>query len=346
MKKRMTWKTATLLLIIMISTLFTACGKTVTEQGGKVTSDETKDIMTLRLAHHLPEPDGNNQLAVKFAELVSQKSNGEVEIDIYPNGQLGGQKELLEALIIGTVDMSISDTGLLANYEKSIGILDMPYVFKDRDHARKAMSGEVGTALKEKVVATSGIRPLTLEAVAFRNTFLAKKEIYSLEDFKGVKVRTPEAPSIIETFKALGANPTAIPSGEAYTAIQTGVVDGMEGNPEFLTSIKIYEVANNWIETQHTMTCTALNISEKVFQGLPANVQNILVEASEEALDYFYEYTEEVDAKSRDLLKEQGVQFFDMDKAPLEKAVAPMVEAFVKENGITDLYELIKKMGE
>lgn len=336
-------KFLSVLLVIVLSLALVACGggDTPAEEGGT-----EAEVITLRLAHHLPETDSNNQLALKFKENLEAKTDGQVVVEIYPNGQLGGQLDLLEALKLGTVEMSMSDTGLLANYEASIGILDMPYVFDSVEHAKAVMSGEIGQQLKDKVAATSGIRPITLEGVAFRNTFLKDVMIESLEDFKGIKVRTPNAPSIIATFDALGANPTAIPSGEAYTAIQTGVVNGMEGNPEFLSSIKIHEVANNWFETQHIMTCTALNISDKVYSELPEDIQTAINESAEEALDYFYEFAGNADSEKRAFLEEQGVNFYTLDKASFREAVAPMVEEFVAEKGIEDIYQAIKDARE
>lgn len=334
-------KIVSILLIAILAFSLAACG------GGETdVDDQSQEVITLRLAHHLPETDSNNQLALKFKENLEAKTDGAVIVEIYPNGQLGGQLELLEALKIGTVDMSMSDTGLLANYEASVGIFDMPYVFNSIEHAKTVLSGDIGQYFKDKVADTSGIRPITLEAVAFRNTFLKDVMIESIEDLKGIKVRTPNAPSIIATFEALGANPTAIPSGEAYTAIQTGVVNGMEGNPEFLSSIKIYEVANNWFETQHIMTCTALNISQSVYDNLPEEIQNAIMESASEALDHFYEYAGNADTEKRAFLKEEGVNFYTLDKGPLTAAVAPLVEDFVIEQGIEEMYQQIQDARE
>ncbi len=336
-------KFLSVLFVIVLSLALVACGGgNEPAEGG----EEAAEVITLRLAHHLPETDSNNQLALKFKENLEAKTDGQVVVEIYPNGQLGGQLDLLEAIKLGTVEMSMSDTGLLANYEPAIGILDMPYVFDSVEHAKVVMSGDIGQQLKDKVAATSGIRPITLEGVAFRNTFLKDVMIESLEDFKGIKVRTPNAPSIIATFDALGANPTAIPSGEAYTAIQTGVVNGMEGNPEFLSSIKIHEVANNWFETQHIMTCTALNISDKVYSELSEEIQVAINDSAEEALGYFYEFAGNADSEKREFLKEQGVNFYTLDKGPFREAVAPMVEEFVSEKGIEDIYQAIKDARE
>lgn len=325
--------------IVMVSLIFAGCGRPQQAENKK----EDNKTITLRLAHHLTPDHSLNKQAEKFAELLAKKTNGKVKVDIYPNGQLGGQRDLLEAMKIGTMDMSIADTGLLANYDLSAGILDLPYIFKDTQHVRKAMAGEAGKIIQEKILKASGIRSLTIVGVAFRGTILSKKTINSIDDFKGVKVRTPESPVLVQYFKAIGANPTPIPSGEAYTAIQTGVVDGMEGTPEFLNSIKISEVAKKQYETNHNMNCDSLNISEKVFKNLPQDVQKALLEAADESIGYFYEISTKIDETNRKDLTAKGVVYNKIDLEPYKKATAPMIEKFVKDNNAQALLEAIKK---
>jgi TRAP-type transport system periplasmic protein len=337
-----------LLMFIMVFALTAAlalagCGRPQAENKENKKDDASAKVITLKLAHHLTPDHCLNVQAQKFAEILSKKTNGRVKIDIYPNGQLGGQRDLLEAMKIGTMDMSISDTGLLANYDISAGILDLPYIFKDTQHVKKSMAGPAGQMIKDKILKSSGIRPLTIVGVAFRGTLLSKKTINSIEDFKGVKVRTPESPVLVQTFKSFGANPTPIPSGEAYTAIQTGVVDGMEGNPEFLNSIKIYEVAKLWTETEHNMTCDSLNISEKVLKGLPEDIQKAIIESANESVDFFYDYSGKIDETNRKDLASKGVTFNKINLEPYKKATFPMIEKFIKDNNAQELYDLIKK---
>ena len=339
MFKRVSKLLPILLAILMVALVFAGCGR---PEKADTKKDDTK-VITLRLAHHLTPDHSLNKQAEKFAELLSKKTNGKVKVDIYPNGQLGGQRDLLESMKIGTMDMSIADTGLLANYDLAAGILDLPYIFKDTQHVRKAMAGEAGKILRDKILKASNIRSLTIVGVAFRGTILAKKDINSIEDFKGVKVRTPESPVLVQYFKAIGANPTPIPSGEAYTAIQTGVVDGMEGTPEFLNSIKISEVAKKQYETNHNMNCDSLNISEKVFTGLSADIQKAILEAADESIGYFYEISTKIDETNRKDLTAKGVVYTKLDLAPYMKATAPMVEKFVKDNNAQALLDAIKK---
>ncbi len=331
---------AILLSSCLLVGLLTGCSKKQANEANDGTSSTTR---VLKMGHHLSDTDGNNQMAQKFAELVEKKTDGRYKIEIYTNGQLGGQKECLESLKTGTLDMSISDTGLLANYVSSIGLLDLPYMFDSREQARKIMDGVIGTEIKEQVAKESGIRPLTIEGVLFRDTLLNNKKALSPADFKGIKIRTPENPVITMTFQAFGATPVAIPSGEVYSAMQTGIVDGLEGNAEFVTLSKYFEVAKTCLKTGHILTNTTMNISEKVWQEISAEDQQKFIEAGKEALDFFYPLYDKIASDSEQTMKQAGVEFIEVDKDPFKQAVKPAVEDYVQKNNLQDLYQKLKQ---
>ena len=318
------------------------CVATLGFAGGKKEEAKSSGPISIKIAHHLPADHSLNKHAIKFVELIGQKSNGKIKADIYPNGQLGGQKDLLEALRMGTMDMTYVDTGILANYDMKIGILDLPYVFKNPEHVRKAMAGEAGAMLKDSVLKASGIRMLSIVNSGVRHTLMAKKQIKTIADMKGAKIRTPQAPVMVDTFKAFGANPTAMAFAEVYTAVQTGVIDGLEGIPEFLDQNKMYEVAKMWTETAHNTTCNALCISEKVLQKYPKDIQDVILSSVDESVNYFYTVVSSVDAEHRKHMADNGVQFLTVDLAPYKAAVAPMVEKFIADNKAEALYKLIK----
>lgn len=300
----------------------------------------------LTLSHHCTEDDSNNILFTKFAELVEEKTNGEIKIEIYANGQLYGQAEALEALQLGTLDLGMSDTALWANYDPGCALLDMPYIFKSREHAIKVSSSDIIDPIKERLVEAAGIRPILVECLNFRNSLVKDMDVDSFEDFKGMKMRTPEAPMTIAAFEAIGANPIVIPSGEAYTAVQTGVADALEGHAEYMVLQKFYEVAKNYVQTQHVMTFTALNMSEQVYQSLTDEQKQAFAEAADEALDYFYDYTETLFDEKYAELEEQGVKITEIDRTPFEEACAPFIQEFIEENDLQDLYDQIVAAAE
>lgn len=345
MKKKLSRVLSGVLSLLMVSALLTGCG----QQGS---SDQTgseggaAEPRVLKLSHHCTEGDSNDILFNKFAELVKEKTNGEIEIDIYANGQLYGQKDALEALKLGTLDMAMSDTALWANYDPACGILDMPYIFKSREHAIKVASSDIIDPVKERLVESAGIRPILVECLNFRNSLVKDMDIDSFEDFKGLKMRTPEAPMTIAAFEAIGANPVVIPSGEAYTAVQTGVTDGLEGHAEYMVLQKFYEVAKNYVQTQHVMTFTALNMSEQVYQTLTDSQKEAFAEAGAEALEYFYDYTEKLFDEKFAELEADGVKITEIDRTPFEEACSPFINQFIQENDLQDLYDAIMAAAE
>lgn len=310
----------------------------------QVASPAAAADLTLRLGHHVPaEHSTNREFAQVFVDLVSEKSDGAIKVQNYPAGQLGGQRELLEGLELGTIDMSYADIGVVANYDLALGTLDLPYVFDNMDHAYRAMEDGLLDAVQARVADAGSFQVLGMIPVAFRDTLLAEKDVKTLDDLKGVKVRTPEAPVLIDTFRALGANPTPIPSGEAYTAIQTHVVDGMEGHKEFIYTIRVPEVAKHWIETKHNLTFNVLNISDITWNRLSEEQQATITEAAAEAAAHFRTANAEIDNQFREKLKAEGVTFSSPDLAPFREAVSPMIGSFVADNGADELWSIIEE---
>jgi len=336
-----------LLLTLTIVLSLAACGGGGASSSGgdaQQSGGSSGSAKVLRLSTHLSGDHSTMQMAQKFKDILKEKSGGSLDVEFYTDGQLGGQTENCESLKSGTVDMTIIDTGTLANYNPKAGILDMPYLFSTKDQAIAAVSGEVGREFMDMVTESTGIRPISIQTIAFRNTLLKDKAIDSLADFKGVKVRIPENPSIEACFSALGATPVAIPSGEAYTSVQTGVTDGLEGNVEYIAQQKFYEVANICSMTEHVMTFTAFCISDTVYQGLSAEQQTAIDESAAEAMDYFYELYEDIDANARQTMADNGTTFHELDKAPLMEACAPALEKFVSDNGLEDMYAAIQAL--
>ncbi len=333
-----------LILTLAMTLSLVACGGGSEEKAPEAGNEGAAEATVLRLSTHLAIDHSTMQMAQKFQELLVEKTGGSLDIEFYTDSQLGGQTDNCESLKAGTVDMTIIDTGTLANYLPAAGILDMPYLFASKDQAIEAVSGEIGQDYMSMVTEATGIRPISIQTIAFRNTLLKDKAINSLDEFKGVKVRIPENPSIEACFSAVGATPVAIPSGEAYTSVQTGVVDGLEGNVEYINQMKFYEVANTLTWTEHVMTFTAFCISDATYQKLSADQQTAINEAAAEAMEYFYELYKGIDENAINSMTEGGVTFVEIDKAPLIEACAPALESFVEKNGLQDMYAAIQAL--
>lgn len=311
-------------------------------------TDVEFEEMTLSFGHHLNEDHILHKHVEKFKELLEKKTDGKITVEIFANGQLGQQRDLIDGLGIGTVDMTIVDTGVLANFYQPLAIIDAPYIIKDLEHGQRVLGGKVGEKFKSDILKETGIKVLSLQPTSYRSTALIKDAVenpkeFTINDFEGLSVRVLDSPSVIEAFKRFNARPETIPTGEAYSAMESGVVQGMESNPAFLASISVEEVADYLVDTRHVLVSQAILMDGNKFSGYSEEVQNVIQEAVNESTDWFNSKTAEDDQNARNYLEENGVQIIDVDLEPFIEAAFPYTEQFVEKNGLQDIYELIKE---
>lgn len=292
--------------------------------------------VTLRFGHHFPTDNSWAKAIDSFAAIVAQKSGGKLEIKIFPNSQLGNEREAEEGLQLGNLDFTLGGPGVLTNFDPKIGVLDLPFLFTSYAHANKVMDGPIGGEIWDSMRAKAGIRVLASGAQGSRFVLTKTKPIAKLEDFKGVKIRTPEAQTYLRTFQLLGANPVAVAWGETYTALQTGVVDGMEGVPEIMLTAKMFEVGKNVARTNHIMATLQLLVSDKTYQKLSPENQKIVSDAAKEAWGAARTAAEKANKDAEGELDKQGVKFTNPDAAELAKAVSPFLEEWGQKNGALD----------
>ncbi len=238
----------------------------------------------LVFSHHLPTSHIGHTAAVNFADRVKEGTGGQVTIDIRPASQLFNLRTSAEALQLGTLDMCWSDLGTLANWQPSLGFVSMPFLFTDFDHVKRVLYGATGAQVKGVAKDALGVEILSLGASGFR-VFLSKKPIHTADDVRGIKLRVPEIPTWVEMARAMGANPTPIPAGEIYTALQTGVVDAIEVPADYIISAKHYEVASFATRTHHIFTEVSMMASAKKMAELPVNVQKVIRDQAKRAVE-------------------------------------------------------------
>jgi len=239
--------------------------------------------INLVFSHHVPTTHLIHGVAEKFVEMVKQRTNGSVIISIRPASQLFNLRTSAEALQLGTLDMCWTDLGTLGNWQPQFGFVSLPFLFHDYDHVKKVLYGPIGQQVSKDAKDSLGVEVLSLGASGFR-VFLSRKPIQTADDVRGLRLRVPEIPTWVEMAKALGANPTPIPAGEIYTALQTGVVDAFEAPADFILSSKNYEVAGFVTRTHHIFTEVSMMASARKMASLPADVQKVIREAAVEAV--------------------------------------------------------------
>ncbi len=322
-------KVLSLLLVLVLSVGLVACGSqsTQNEQGDLETAKE----VTLKLAHNLNEQHTVHLALSEFGKLVEEKSNGEIKVQIYPNGQLGSESQVLEQLQAGAIAMTKVSAAALTTYSEGYNAFTLPYVFADEDHYFKSMESK---AVEDLYNSTSdkGFVGLTFYNSGARSFYTVDKPILTPEDLKGVKIRVMGFQSQTDMVEALGGTPVGMPYGEVYTSLQSGVIDGAESNETALTNGKHGEVAKHFSYDEHTRIPDILVISSKVWNSLSDDQKAIIKESAVESTEYHKPlWDEAIEEAKKEASESMGVTFHEVDKTPFRKAVEPMLEEYSKE---------------
>lgn len=265
-------------------------------------------------------------LGKKFAEIVSEKTNGKYKMNLFVNGQLGSEQDTVNDVALGTLDFSILASNNLTPFSPSLGALSMPYLIKSVDEAETIVNGPIGDELVKNTVRDSGARILGWTFSGFRVLSNSKKPINSLEDLDGVVVRVPKNEIMIDTYKSWGINPTPMAWSETFTALQQGVVDGQDTPYITIYSMKFQEVQKYITDLSYFFLLEPLIMSESLYQEQTAEMQNMLTAAGKEATQFSVNWLQEKEASIRDeLVNKYGMQI--SKPADEEKWAARAVES-------------------
>lgn len=256
-----------------------------------------------------------------FGKIVAEKSNGEIEVQLFPAAQLGSERDMVEGLQLGTLEMTLTSTGPLGNFVPEVKLFNLPFLFKDRQSCYKVLDGKIGTDIAAKFEKV-GIHSLGWYENGFRNITNSKRPIEKPEDMNGLKIRVMEDDVFILTMKALGASPLPMAFGELYTALEQKTVDAQENPLAIIYSSRFFEVQKYLAMTGHFYSPAMLLISRTAWEKLTPDQQRILEDASAQARDYERKISMEADQTLEAKLKEAGMQVTHPDKAPFVKAVA------------------------
>lgn len=276
--------------------------------------------VTLKLGHIADPQNPYAMGAEKFAELVKEKTGGAVEIQIFPSSQLGNQRDLIEGLTFGTVDLTMTSTAVLGNFLTEAAVFDLPFIFRDIPHAYKALD-TVGMEIC-KPLEQRGIKVLSMFENGVRHMTNNRNPIRKPEDVKGLKVRVMEQPIYIEMIKALDASPTPMAFGELFTALQQGVVDGQENPAAHIYTSRFFEVQKFISLTAHTYSAEPMLIAMSVWEGLSDDHKKAIQEASDEAKDWQRDLCRELEDGYWDKIRESGLSEIndDVDKEAFMEA--------------------------
>lgn len=263
---------------------------------------------------------------LKLAEIVKERSNGEIVINVYPDRQLGEEREMVEGLQLGSVEMTVVSTGPIVNFLPEAGILDLPFLFENSDHAYKVFDGEIGQELLGKFDGVDMVG-LAIWENGWRH-LSAKKPVATPADLKGMKLRTMQNPVHIAAFEALGAAPVPMAWGEVFTSLGQGVIDGQENPITIFYTNSLWEVQSDIALTGHVYGPHVFLASKSVWESWPEEVRTAILEALPEATAFQRAESARLEAEQKVKLTEQGVKIAEVDTAPFREIAQSIYSKF------------------
>ena len=281
---------------------------------------------------HVTQPAHSwHKTSLKFAELLEAKTQGRVKATVFPAGQLGGDREMFEAIQLGTLDMGLISVAPMGSFTPALNGMLLPFLFDNYDVVKKVM---VSPQIRELMGSLDplGVKGFAVMISDFRHFTNNKRPINKVEDLKGLKLRVVETPLYVDIFRTLGASVVALPYVELYSALKTGVIDGAELNHSSIATMKLYEVLKYLSHTTFFFPA-AVVMNLKLYNGLPADIQKAITDAAQETIPYNLQIQIEEDIATEKMLKEKGMVMNDItDMAPFRKAVEPVYDKYMKQD--------------
>lgn len=300
----------------------------------------TEGIKYIRLAHGLDINHSVHKAMVKMGEDVAELSNGTLQIEIYPNQQLGTEREILELIQIGSLDMTKVSVATLENFAPKTRILGLPYLFKDRQHAFEVLDGPIGQKLLDDGQ-KYWLKGLGFYDAGSRSFYSKEQPIEHPDDLKGLKIRVMESVTAIDMVQSMGGSPTPISWGELYTSLQQGVVDGAENNPPSFYLSRHYEVCKFYSLNEHTFSPDVLIAGTHFWNKLSEQEIKWLTEAVNNSIAYQRQLWAAAEEEALEEVQKAGVQIIRPEKEPFEKRAE---KVYLQYQDNEELYAMIQEI--
>ncbi|MCG6190779.1 TRAP transporter substrate-binding protein [Maribellus maritimus] len=301
-----------------------------------------KDYKEFRLAYVMAPGGTSHAAAEKFGELVSQKSEGKIKVKLYPNGILGNDRILVEGLSLRSVDMIIAGPSIIGWNAPKYGVIEAPFVFNSYTHMEKVMYGEIGKEIETAIYKNRKIHFLAFLHRGPRYLTTTNKIIKTPDDLNGLKLRVPELPIYIKSWKTFGANPTPLAYSDMFMALKQGVVEGQENPLEVIYTSHLYETQKYIMKTEHLISFYTACIGDYFLKKFDKNEQKIIIESIKEAAKYQNDMVKKYEEKFTDELKAAGVDFIDVDRNAFEKLAVQKLPELFKDTWAPNIYQRIR----
>ncbi len=308
-------------------------------------STKNDEVKVMRVAHNQGEEHPIHLALKEFEKIVEEKTNNEIDIQVYPNELLGGQREAVELTQTGAIDIAVGSISLLESFNKAYSVFNLPYLFNSTEHYHNVMNDESIMDSIYQSTKESGFVGLTWFDAGSRNMYTTDKPVLKPEDLKGKKIRVQQSQTNIRMMELLGGAATPMSFGEVYTALQQKVIDGAENNELALTNNKHGEVAKYYSYNQHAMIPDILIMNAKLLDSLSEEHRKIILDA----VDYINKF--EVDAwedkvnEAVEQSKAMGVEFHYPDIEPFKEKVLPLHKELTKDEEVKSVYDKIQAIG-
>ncbi|MCS2609185.1 TRAP transporter substrate-binding protein [Halomonas dongshanensis] len=296
---------------------------------------------TLRFGHLANEQNIWHQAAEKFKEEVEANSEGRIEVLLFPNEQLGSEMDVINSIQLGTADMTITGESL-QNWAPKAAMMAVPYAFRDSEHMRAAVNGEIGEEIEAQVIERTNLVPLTWFERGPRE-LTANRAIRTPDDLDGLRLRVPNVPLFVDTWEAMGARPTPMAFSEVFTALQQNTIEGQENPLSLIESASLNEVQDYVNMTGHVRSWIYVVIGRNQLERMPDDLQQVVRDAAEVMQAYEADLFVEDQERLEQALTERGMEFVEVDQETFaERALPAVTEALNDEQRA--LFEAIQAL--
>jgi tripartite ATP-independent transporter DctP family solute receptor len=279
--------------------------------------------VTLKAGYNTVRQYPHGRAIERFVNRVAERSGENLQIQTFPSEQAGNERQMLDAIILGNLDICKTSTGVISNIVPEFGVFDLPYVFRDLNHMMAVIKGKVGQELSAKLEAR-GVKVLFWMEQGTRSFYTTSKPIRTPDDLKGLKIRTIQSPVMFDTINTLGASATPMSFGELYLALKSGVVDGAENAPDAIWYAKQHEVTKYFSVTNHFRTPVMVVMNKAKFDALPEEYKEIIMETARETQEWAGSLYSRVSDELLTSLRKSGMTIIEPNEEPFRKAVEPV----------------------
>jgi len=279
--------------------------------------------ITLKAGYNTVRQYPHARAIERFVNRVAERTGENLQIQTFPSEQAGNERQMLDAIILGNLDIAKVSTGVISTVVPEFGVFDLPYVFRDLNHMMATIKSKVGQDLVAKLEARN-VKVLFWMEQGTRSFYTASKPVRTPSDLKGMKIRTIASPVMVDTINALGASATPMGFGDLYLGLKSGVVDGAENAPDAIWYAKHYEVAKYFTITNHFRTPVVVVMNKAKFDALPPEYKEIIMVTAQETQDWAGTLYSQVSAALMSSLQKAGMNIIDADEQAFRKAVEPV----------------------